>query len=93
MFHCSGREAICSPDSSGRTNHPEEMKQSRLGQVFGFILGLVGMSLATLLALYDHETIAGIFGTTTILGLLTVFVLGKKDQQKELATKNKLSVS
>lgn len=71
----------------------EEMKQSRLGQVFGFILGLVGMSLATILALYDHETIAGIFGTTTIIGLVTVFVLGKKGQQKELALKNKASVS
>jgi len=65
----------------------EELKQSRLGQFFGFILGLVGMGLATILALYGHETIAGIFGTTTIIGLVTVFVIGKKIQQKDLSGK------
>ncbi len=65
----------------------EELKQSRLGQIFGFILGLVGFALATVLAMFDHETVAGIFGTTTIIGLVTVFVLGKKAQAKDLANK------
>jgi uncharacterized membrane protein len=65
----------------------EELKQSRLGQVFGFILGIVGFGLATFLALYGHETIAGIFGTTTIIGLVTVFVLGKKSQHNDLEEK------
>lgn len=66
----------------------EELKQSRNGQFFGFFLGVFGLSLATILAMYGHETIAGIFGTTTILGLVTVFVLGKKAQIKELSDKN-----
>ncbi len=66
----------------------EELKQSRLGQVFGFILGLVGFGLATTLAMFGHEAIAGIFGTTTIIGLVTVFVLGKRAQQKDLADKD-----
>ncbi|GHT31390.1 membrane protein [Bacteroidia bacterium] len=61
----------------------EELKQSRLGQLFGFILGLVGFGLATFLAFFGHETIAGIFGTTTIVGLVTVFVLGKKVQKEK----------
>ncbi len=65
----------------------EELKQSRLGQIFGFILGLVGMGLASALAMFGHETIAAIFGTTTIIGLVTVFVLGKKLQQKNLSKK------
>lgn len=65
----------------------EELKQSRLGQVFGFILGIVGLGLATFLAIYDHDTIAGIFGTTTIVGLVTVFVLGKRAQQQDLKAK------
>src|SRR3990172_9810621 len=56
----------------------EELKQSRLGQVCGFVLGLVGLILATILALLGHEGIAGIFGTITIVGLVTVFVIGKK---------------
>lgn len=66
----------------------EELKQSRLGQVFGFILGIVGLVLAAILAILDHEAIAGIFGTTTIVGLVTVFVLGKKAQKKDLEDKD-----
>lgn len=66
----------------------EELKQSRLGQVFGFILGLLGLGLATTLAMFGHDAIAGIFGTTTIIGLVTVFVLGKKYQQKDIAAKS-----
>lgn len=66
----------------------EELKQSRLGQIFGFILGIVGFGLATALAILEHEAIAGIFGTTTIIGLVTVFVLGKRAQQKDLTNKD-----
>ena len=65
----------------------EELRQSGRGQIFGFILGLIGLGLAATLALFGHETIAGIFGTTTILGLVTVFVIGKKTQDKDLSDK------
>ncbi|MCL1967585.1 MAG: DUF2335 domain-containing protein [Fibromonadales bacterium] len=65
----------------------EELKQSRIGQIFGFVLGLVGLLLATTLALLGHEAIAGIFGTTTIIGLVTVFVLGRKSLQKDSSGK------
>jgi len=61
----------------------EELEQSRRGQNFGFALGGVSLILATILALMGQETIAGIFGTTTIVGLVTVFVVGKKSQKKE----------
>lgn len=61
----------------------EETSQSRRGQFFGFALGLIGLVLATILALYGKETVAGIFGTTTILGLVTVFVIGKKSSDNE----------
>lgn len=61
----------------------EELKQSRRGQNFGFALGVLGLILATVLALMGQEVIAGIFGTTTIVGLVTVFVIGKRAQQKE----------
>ncbi len=65
----------------------EQLKQSRQGQLFGFILGLIGLILATVLALLGHETIAGIFGTITIVGLVTVFVLGRNTQDKDLSEK------
>ena len=64
-----------------------ELKQSGRGQIFGFILGVIVLGLATILALYGHETIAGIFGTTTIGALVTVFVLGQKAQNKDLTKK------
>jgi len=61
----------------------EELKQSKIGQIFGFILAMVGMGIALTLALYGHDTVAGIFGTTTIVGLVTVFVIGKRNQKNE----------
>lgn len=60
----------------------EELKQSRLGQIFGFTLGLVGLILDAILAKLDHETIAGIFGTTTIEGLVSVFCIWKESAGK-----------
>jgi len=66
----------------------EELKQSKIGQIFGFILGFVGLLSASILALLGHETTAGIFGTTTIIGLVTVFVLGGKSSQKDVSDKN-----
>lgn len=67
----------------------EELKQSNRGQMFGFILGIFGMGLAAILAILGHEAIAGIFGTTTIVGLVAVFVIGKNVQQKDLIEKEK----
>jgi len=65
----------------------EELKLSGRGQIFGFIIGLIGLGLATGLALLGHETLAGIFGTSTILGMVTVFVIGKKAQEKDISEK------
>lgn len=61
----------------------EELKQSSRGQIFGFILAIIGMAIAFGLALLGHDTVAGIFGTTTIVGLVTIFVIGKKRQSKD----------
>jgi len=61
----------------------EELRQSSLGQIFGFILGLVGIGAAVWLALEDHDTVAGIFGTTTICGLVAVFVIGRKKNSEK----------
>lgn len=61
----------------------EELKQSSRGQVYGFILAIIGMCIAFGLAYLGHDTVAGIFGTTTIVGLVTVFVLGRKQQNND----------
>lgn len=61
----------------------EEINQSRNGQVFGFILAILGMLIAFGLAFLGHDTVAGIFGTTTIVGLVTIFVIGKRKQNTD----------
>lgn len=61
----------------------EELRQSKNGQIFGFILAILGMLIAFGLASLGHDTVAGIFGTTTIIGLVTIFVIGKRKQDKE----------
>jgi len=66
----------------------ESLKQSKAGQIFGFILGFAGLLSASILALLGHETTAGIFGTTTIVGLVAVFVWGGKSSQKDSPDKN-----
>ncbi len=64
-----------------------QINQSSRGQWLGFIIGIVGLGLATFLAVMGHEIIAGIFGTTTIVGLTAVFVIGKRAQEKDLKEK------
>ena len=61
----------------------EELRQSKNGQIFGFILAILGMLIAFGLAYLGHDTVAGIFGTTTIVGLVTIFVIGKRKQKPE----------
>ena len=62
----------------------EELNQSSKGQKFGFILAIIGLLSAVLLAILGHDTVAGIFASTTIIGLVTVFVIGKRSQKKEI---------
>jgi uncharacterized membrane protein len=65
----------------------EELRQSRRGQTFGFTLGIIGMMISAFMAYTGHETVAAIFGSTTIVGLVTVFVVGRKMQEKDLTEK------
>jgi len=58
----------------------EQLKQSGRGQIFGFILAIVLIGSAIFLALRGYETVASIIAGTTIVGLATVFVIGKKKE-------------
>lgn len=63
------------------------LKQRSRGQILGFILALLFGAASLILGLKGQTTLAGILGTTTVIGLATVFVLNKKpskdDDQKE----------
>lgn len=64
-----------------------QIKQSGRGQWFGFIVGIVGLALATTLAILGYQVVATVFGSTTIVGLAAAFVIGKKMQHKDLEDK------
>jgi uncharacterized membrane protein len=61
----------------------EELRQSSNGQIYGFVIAIIGITSAFVLAMTGHDAVAGIFGTTTIIALVAVFVIGKKKQNKE----------
>ena len=66
---------------------PEQLAQSKLGQYFGFILGILCLIATVTLALTGHDAVAGIVGGTTIVGLVAVFVTGKERQKSDIKRK------
>jgi len=65
----------------------DQQKQGRIGQIFGFILGLFGLLIAGLCAYTGHDAVGGIIGTVDLVGLVGIFVLGKYKQTKDLEEK------
>lgn len=66
---------------------PSQITQSKLGQIFGFILGLVGLGCGTFLAYVGQTYVGGIIAGATVVSLVSVFVIGKKIQKKDLEEK------
>jgi uncharacterized membrane protein len=64
-----------------------QMQESSRGQIIGFILGILGLVIATYLGINGHDWLAGTIATTTIISLVTIFVLGKKSQHEDLESK------
>lgn len=58
--------------------------QSKLGQIFGLIIGLVGIGCGTFLAYNGEPTVGGIIAGGTVVSLVSVFVIGKTLQRKSL---------
>ncbi|ASW74697.1 hypothetical protein IQ37_15190 [Chryseobacterium piperi] len=55
-------------------------KQSAKGQIFGLVISLICIGGAISLGLLDQPWLGGILATTTVIGLVTVYVLGKSAQ-------------
>ncbi|MFN6943506.1 MAG: DUF2335 domain-containing protein [Cytophagaceae bacterium] len=64
-----------------------QSNQSFLGQIFGFTIGIVALLAAWHLAINGHNAVAGIIGGTTVVGLVSVFIIGKTSQSKQLEKK------
>jgi len=57
--------------------------QSGTGQWMGFILGLGCICASVYLGVNNQPWLGGVLGGSTIIGLVTVFVLGRKAQKEE----------
>jgi uncharacterized membrane protein len=66
-----------------------QLNQSGIGQFLAATIAVVCISSASWLALHDHDTVAGVIGGTTVVGLVTTFIYGKRSQQQDLKQKAK----
>jgi len=64
-----------------------QTRQSERGQIIAGILAFVLIGAGVAAFLTGHDGVAGTIFGVTVVGLVTVFVLGKSDQQKNLAIK------
>jgi len=65
-----------------------QLKESTRGQIMGFVLALTFITSASYLALNGQPVVGGLFGSTTVLALVGMFVYGKKQQTKDLQSKD-----
>ena len=54
---------------------PIQHEQFKRGQIFSLIIGVFGLSVTTVLALFGHDVVAAIIGTITIGTIITSFIL------------------
>lgn len=64
-----------------------QKNQAFRGQVFGLIVGLGGLSLATFAAMNGHDWFGGAIGSGTLVSLVYVFVQSREKQEEELGEK------
>ena len=64
-----------------------QQDQSARGQTYGLIIGLAGILVGGILSYFGHEAVGGVVAGSTVTGLVSVFVIGKTQQNKNLAEK------
>ncbi|MEB3244730.1 MAG: hypothetical protein VKJ06_01955 [Vampirovibrionales bacterium] len=59
--------------------------ERRLGQIFGFLIGSIGLGISGWVSIFGQPVVGGVFGVGTIASLVSVFVLGRSSKSdKEL---------
>ncbi|MCY3973798.1 MAG: DUF2335 domain-containing protein [Candidatus Dadabacteria bacterium] len=59
------------------------IKAEARGQVFAFIISLVGLAGGGSLVFFGHDISGTILGGATLVGLASVFITGRRSRQKE----------
>lgn len=68
-----------------------QLNQKSFGQLIGFVITIVILSAVVYLAIEGHDWLAGILGTTTLLGIGHIFVLGVRASNNKPVKKNSSS--
>jgi uncharacterized membrane protein len=66
----------------------EQIKQSGNGQLLGGLIVILSLGISAWMGYLEHTILAGTLGTTTVVGLATIYFLGKRAQSASLKTKN-----
>ena len=64
-----------------------QLIDSRVGQIIGLIISLAFLYASYQLGMNGHDLLAGVLGGSTLVGLVSVFILGRKQQQQSLQRK------
>lgn len=59
-----------------------ELQQSKLGQIFAFIIAMSFLIVSGLLIYLGHEVAGSILGTIDLVALVTAFLVGRQQQKK-----------
>lgn len=67
-----------------------QLSHNKRGQIFGFVIFFISIVVAIVFAArLDMKEFAGIFLSVTMISLISIFVLGKRDSNKDLSKKRK----
>ena len=66
-----------------------DIESSKRGQLFGFVIAIVGLALSFVLILMKFQLVGTILGGVTLVSLVSVFVAGSKTRSKERLEKDK----
>lgn len=60
----------------------QQRAERRLGQIFGFSIGVVVIVAGSATTVLGHPVVGGLFGSSGVIGLVFVFVYSRREQQK-----------
>lgn len=65
-----------------------QLKYNKRGQIFGFVIFILGILLSVFFALADMKIFAGTFATITVVTIIALFIGGKRAIKKDLEKKS-----
>lgn len=66
---------------------PSQLKESERGQWLAFSVAILCIAATTAVTFGGYPTVGCVLGGTTVVGLVTVFVVGKREQKRDLKSK------